>query len=428
MSVPVPPARPAAAESDDPFADALSQLADAEQNGTTQAASTGEAGRCPGCALPMEAGAVLCVNCGYNTTTGQRLGLRVEQTSIPIAGKSGSAGVLGYQRSAPAAKSSARGSGRAGDNNIGEPFKDLYLPIGLFVLGVLFTCLEARFSLHIRDVGVVLAYAGIMTAINLVLVFTGIMIATKLMDLGLGPVGPALIKIAAISVLPGAVANLIGAAIPIGGGYIGWFISLLIIYGMFMGLLELDFQETMICTAIIWVIRTWAGYALVILILSGIGLSLPGTGGSAPARNTPKVRSVTVKELDAAATKALASGSATEAKAWAAAASDKQPREIPNALFASAADLAQGLYDLGAKAVTVTREKKQQKDSNTLEARQLVIELPQGKAARRRLFRAMYETADFLEIEFFNDRGQKYILIDYDVKGAAEPPKGMEEE
>jgi hypothetical protein len=432
MHVPMPSA-PAVGggESDDPFADALSQFADAEQNGSTQAAAVagGGGGHCPSCAQPMEAGAVLCVGCGYNTATGQRMGMRVEQANIPIAHKSGNAGMLAYQRSAPAGRGSARGSGSRGDNNIGQPFQDLYLPIGLFLVGVLLTFLEARFALHIRDISFALGYTGVMTMINLVLVFIGIMIATKLMDLGLGPVGPALLKIAAIAVLPGAVANLIGAAIPAGGSYIGWFISLLIIYGMFMGLLDLDFQETMICTAIIWIVRTWAGYALVMLILGGFGLMLPGSGGggsSSSVPSAPKVRSVTVKELDAVAAKALASGTAKEAKAWAAATTDQQPREIPNGYNASAGDFAQALYDLGAKAVTVTREKKA-KDSTTLEARQLVIELPPGKAARRKVFRAMWETADQLDVEFFKDRGQKYIVLDYDVSGAAEPPLGMEE-
>jgi hypothetical protein len=430
MHVPMPSAP---AESDDPFADALSQLADAEQNGTTQAAAVaGDGGNCPSCAQPMEAGAVMCVNCGYNTATGKRMGLKVEQANIPFAGKSGNAGMLAYQRTAPAGRGSARGSGRTGDYNIGEPIKDLYLPIGLFLVGVLLTFFEARFALHIRDIGFALSYTGIMTMINLVLVFIGIMIATKLMELGLGPVGPALLKIAAIAVLPGAVANLIGAAIPAGGSYIGWFISLLIIYGMFMGLLELDFQETMICTAIIWIVRTWAGYALVMLILGGFGFMLPGTGGGgggggSSVPSAPKVRSVTVKELDAAAAKALASATAKEAKAWAAAASDQQLREIPNGYNATAEDFAKALYDLGAKAVTVTREKKA-KDSTTLEARQLVIELPPAKAARRKVFRAMWETADQLDVEFFKDRGQKYIVLDYDVKGAAEPPFSMEEE
>src|SRR5207248_10812249 len=108
---------------------------------------------------------------------------------------------LAYQRTAP------RPDTRGQDNTLGQPFKDFYLPIILFVAGFVMTLVEARYALRITSLGFILGYAGVIIVINLVLVFSGIMIATKLLDLGLGPIGPALMKIAAISVLPGPVAG-----------------------------------------------------------------------------------------------------------------------------------------------------------------------------------------------------------------------------
>jgi hypothetical protein len=439
MHVPAPPA-PAAAESDDPFADALSEMAAAEEQGTTRVIAE-EKARCPSCACVMESGAVLCVQCGYNSTTGKKIGMKVQDVALaPAPAKKASgagparpgAGILAYQRTAPPP---ARGRGAAGgDNNIGEPFKDLYLPIILFLGGVVLTYLEAHFALRIRSTGFAVGYTAVVTIIDLVLVFAGIMFATKLLDLGLGPIGPAILKIAAIAVLPGAVAHLISYSIAIGGDYIGWFVSLVLICSMFMGLLQLDFHETMICSTIIWLVRTWVGYAIAMAILSGFGLSIAamapigGGGGSGPSTPAPpKPRAVTAQQLDAAAVAALGSKSAMEAKQWIVAGTDEKPHAIPIVDSVGQPEYVQRLYDMGAVKVTVTRTGKD-KHSESIDARQIVIALPKDPAAREKLFDAGHRLARSFGFEFFNDKGQKYLLLDYDVQGPAEhiPIKGLD--
>jgi hypothetical protein len=45
----------------------------------------------------------------------------------------------------------------------------------------------------------------------------------------------------------------------------------LLYYLMFNKFFDMDMMETMVCAAIIWVMRTWVVYFLVAAILSGIG-------------------------------------------------------------------------------------------------------------------------------------------------------------
>jgi hypothetical protein len=115
--------------------------------------------------------------------------------------------------------------------------------------------------------------------------------AARLLSLSFGPIQQAVTKVAAISLIPAAVGGMISELIKGGGGnMVGWAISLLLVYGLFMFFFELDLNETMMCTAIIWLVRTWIGLFITIMILRGIGgavfntLSSPGFGfGDDPA-------------------------------------------------------------------------------------------------------------------------------------------------
>src|SRR5206468_554224 len=111
---------------------------------------------------------------------------------------------------------------------VGDPVKDIAIPSALFLLGVVMTFIEARYGRGMINIAEAMAFTGFMVLFNLVLVFAGIMIAVKVIDLGLGPVGPALLKIAAISVLPGAVAAMLQHMLGLNGFFIAWIASLVL--------------------------------------------------------------------------------------------------------------------------------------------------------------------------------------------------------
>jgi hypothetical protein len=221
---------------------------------------------CPSCGAHVDGGAVMCVSCGTNLKTGKKVktqkasgggggGAAVPALATAGAGRKPSA-MLGYAQMAP------KRHGNDEDQRSGDvffhPVKDLYIPAGLVVAGTVMSYLALVFR-HDFSPGAAMFAVGVMTLISFVLTVPAILATVKMFDLGLGPIGPGVLKIAACAVLPGAIGELAGMIFGNGaaGGYIGWCISYLATLGIFMKLLEMDFGEVLMCSSFIFVIRTW---------------------------------------------------------------------------------------------------------------------------------------------------------------------------
>jgi hypothetical protein len=422
--VPIPaPEPPQAVESDDPFADALAAAADAEERGAYEVAQ--DAPRCPGCIQPMAQGAMVCVHCGYNLKTGKKLSVSVDQAGAPAKpapAKKAAAGVLPYQR--PPA---ARFPGRAeANNNVGEPVKDLYIPIGLFLLGVILSFIETKISWGFSSYSAAFTVTSIFVVLNIFLVFVAIMMAVKLMDLGLGPVGPAMLKIAVVAVLPGAVAGVATATLGFSGGWFGRIGGLILTYALFMWLLELDYHETNICAVIIWLVRTFGTYLLIFALVGALGISaqrvapLTGGGSGASARDDEYGefggRNLSAKEMDTLAARLLASSSAIEARAWIAGAPPEKRRfylrrEMTAKVFVDS------LYSMGARRITVTLVKS---DEDGEWANQLVIEMPASSSGREKILDWNDDLTHIMKYDSVTDTGFKYLVVNYDGKQLSE--------
>ena len=422
VPMPVPVEAPPVPESDDPFADALASAAEAEEQGAYALAP--EAPRCPGCKQPMAQGATLCVNCGYNVNTGKKPAVKVEANvggSAPTGGAKGGVGLLPYRRPAP---SPTRGQA---NNNLGEPVKDLYIPLGMFLLGVILAFIETRVAWGIRDFIPALITTLIFVVLNIVLVFGAIMIAVKMLDLGLGPVGPAMLKIAAIAVLPGAVAGVFEASFGFGGGWLGRIAGLLLTYVIFMWLMELDGHETRICTAIIWLVRTFGTGLIIFGLVGALGISaqrltpiIAGGGGAAQEQEFGPYggRYLSAKEMDTLATRLLAAPRAMEAGAWLAGAPPEK-RLFKSAREGTALDNLKYLHDIGAKKITVTLATVETEGEGEW-AQQLVIELPASKEARQGILEWNDHMGNILRYDDVEDKGQKYLVVDYEGKSLSE--------
>ena len=125
------------------------------------------------------------------------------------------------------------------------------------------------------------------------MIFAALLLTAKLLDLGLGEIGPALLKIAAVAILPSAVGGIIREGLSPFGGYLAFGVTIVAYWFLLWLHFEMDFQEMTICTAIIWVIRTWLGMLVFMAIFhlmfstagamdptGGSGLGGPGSGGS----------------------------------------------------------------------------------------------------------------------------------------------------
>ncbi|HSI33500.1 MAG: hypothetical protein ACAI43_23190 [Phycisphaerae bacterium] len=361
-------------------------------------ASVAPGAACPSCKASVSPGAVICVNCGHNLKTGKKLKTQAVSGGggggsggklVPaLAGAGAPTGILGYAGSARR-QSEARGEGDAF-----FAAKDLYLPIGLVVLGFVLTFVEVIWAKGVDSIGLAVGVVGVMTIINFTLVFAGVLAAVKLFDLGLGPVQIALLKIAGVSMIPGAIAAIVERAIdgPNAGfgvaGFVGWFISYVLTLALFVWQLEMDLFESMMCSCLIWVIRTWVGYALVAAIFSLGGVPGGKVGALAMGGNGPGAQTVTAydeevngwtpRDIDDLVGKQMArtgDDAVPEARAWLAAKADNHFHKRDNA---QSRDVVAKLYAMGAARLLITDV------WDATESRQILVELPPAKDKARR--------------------------------------------
>jgi hypothetical protein len=211
---------------------------------------------CPNCGGNILPNSVVCLACGFNTKTGKK-----QKTQVAAKGPGGK--VLPYQ---------GKRKGTKGEDDAPREtgmVRDVWVPTGLVAAGLGLSIVSSMVVYEVPSLGFATVWVAVTTVVNLVLIFLGMLVGVKLLGISLGHPLTAIIKIAAIALIPGPIADLAGHASGAGGGYIGWSISLLINYGMFMYFFDMDFQETMICSAIIWVIRTFLFWMVMAALFAG---------------------------------------------------------------------------------------------------------------------------------------------------------------
>lgn len=187
----------------------------------------------------------------------------------------------------------ARQRPRDGDSAGKDRGMNLFLPVGLIVVGTILALFVNMRFYEISLAGAALV-VGIKLLIDLVLIFIGCLIAIKLMDISLGSPGEAILKICAIAIAPGALGGLIELWVGPAAGMLAGFLMLGVYFILFKVFFDLDGGEMMILTVIIWLIRTWVGYFLAAVVLLSLMTALGassrgGSGGSGTANpsNTP---------------------------------------------------------------------------------------------------------------------------------------------
>jgi hypothetical protein len=224
---------------------------------------------CPACNQPLSApDVVLCIHCGHNLKSGKKT-----KTTLAKTAPAAPAAVAGYVAGRPKLQDEPkpRFDLHAAKQNI--------IPLALVVIGAALTVLLGTRHTASRDTTENLVFLGIGTTIDLVLIMIGIFATAKMLGLSFGAIGPAILKICAVSLTPGAIAGLIIWVAPSNGPVIAWAVSALLYCGLFMFLFDLDLGETLICIAIIWLIRNWLGMIILMMLLSAFRSGLIKFGG-----------------------------------------------------------------------------------------------------------------------------------------------------
>src|SRR5205085_1166190 len=113
----------------------------------------------------------------------------------------------------------------------------------------------------------VLTAVGASLLVNLVLIIAGCLLAIKLMDIAFGAPLPALLKVCAIAIGPGAIGTIIAYFVGgIGGAFAGGGVSVILYYGLFTYLFDLAFSETLMLSTLIWLVRMWLGNIILAML------------------------------------------------------------------------------------------------------------------------------------------------------------------
>jgi hypothetical protein len=160
-----------------------------------------------------------------------------------------------------------RGSPKAGAPAFDEQrLKDLHLPLVLLCGGIVVEVAAAL--LKTRAFERAMREVGIQLVLGTLFMLTGIIPAARWRGIKLGQFWTVVLKLAAITVAPGAVVRLAEPAldfIPL--GWLAGFIAEFVLYFALLGVLfDLDESDTWYCVMVIFLVRL-AAYFLVIALL-----------------------------------------------------------------------------------------------------------------------------------------------------------------
>jgi hypothetical protein len=133
----------------------------------------------------------------------------------------------------------------------GAPAKDFYIPLALVLIG---TLVEFGYFMSLAphkttDLAAASVMVGVSVAASVCVMLIGCLIATKA-GMGFGHPLQAILKLAAIGIVVSAIEHVVGYLA--GVSFVGWGVSLLAYFGLFMWLFDLDLSEAKLVVFIIW--------------------------------------------------------------------------------------------------------------------------------------------------------------------------------
>lgn len=444
--------------------DGLYALAQEEKKATArpaaQASDQAASGyRCPSCSTNIPPGTAVCPNCRLDMRTGMRIGLPGGGAGVLAAAgayasatPTARAAVLPYGGGGRGAAATARGGADEEILYEGGKFRSLYLPLGLIVLGILFYFGQVAFSNDKLSAGVMVGLVAVRIVLDSILIFIAMLIAVRAFDMGFGAFGPAILKVLAIALGPGALGQMVEAMM---GGevmaiMVGVFVSVVLYFSLIKVLFNLDLGETFLLVVLIIGVRRVLGTFLFVAIIGmassgllseegagaiGVGAAAIATAG-ADDEDVPPKRTMDPEEiaedLDKASQRRLA---AIDGGYHPRQRMDSNPLNTLAGMNREESEqFLQTLEQAGAVDIRqmdeTARMTKDGAPYGTTNA--IMIELPTDPAARKRIFdiRAGIEQKlglqpviiqveaggpveewDKLKREPLRDWGQKYLLI-----------------
>ncbi len=208
---------------------------------------------CPACKAPMTNDAVICLKCGFNTQTGKRLEVVLEETSIasaihsPIPASNETSAKKKETKHILSAKQKAQ-------------IIDIYLPASFITLFLILSIMYGGIS------GPLVGSIGIVLRVGFLLL--AMAIAAKIGEFGFGPFGTAILKVFGICSFLATASIILGWI---------WYVlfSIVILGGLLKLFFDLDFFELFIIIMIVMILQQ----TLLMIIMGAIGSFFAKGGG-----------------------------------------------------------------------------------------------------------------------------------------------------
>lgn len=226
---------------------------------------------CPECGSGLAAGAVLCVSCGFNIATGQKLGGPSVDSGLAGGDDGGTLGGMLSKMKGGAPSEKAISMGDAGDDKLWKA-KQVLIPailvvVGLFLRVLLFQ-LEDADSLEPDGLVFNLVVTLVGAAIGTALLVGAAFVTAMIMDMSFGALPTAILKFAAALLAPSGIAWVIAHFLGDWGPFVGFPVDIILYFGLIYWFFDLDFAEIFVLTVINWVIQNFIAAILLGLLIS----------------------------------------------------------------------------------------------------------------------------------------------------------------
>lgn len=254
-------------------------IVEAPPTAAQQAAA--ETGRCPACNQSINPGAVICIKCGYNLKKGKRMQTTVADGDAPDTAPPESVKIPGSALAGIGGNPITRALEDREDEVQPSRFIDLWLPLGLIVIGLAFTIYSSwLFPDPLADKVGWMAKAAISCALQVFVIAPLMLFAAtvtvNILSTSFGPLFTGVLKLTAIAVGPLGLADvLIVWLVPgamglsvVAAGCI--YITVYVIFcAPFLYLMfDLDYTEVMLTTATIIGLRLLVTLGIMALVMS----------------------------------------------------------------------------------------------------------------------------------------------------------------
>ncbi|HET6250461.1 MAG TPA: hypothetical protein VFE47_22425 [Tepidisphaeraceae bacterium] len=165
--------------------------------------------------------------------------------------------------------------------------KDLYVPVALIIAGVILMFVDAGMD-GVRNPIIACLYVVGLSLINILLITVAMLAAVKLVDVGLGTLGPAALKLLAVAIFPGAITGIVGHS---SAGILYWGVALVLYFCMMSYLFEMDSGEIRVAVLIIWGLR-FVCQLIIMVAISKLGSHQPAPSSGGQSYTPPSTYAI----------------------------------------------------------------------------------------------------------------------------------------